>query len=71
LESAGVRQAVFFTAEGPVAVAPTTGGLLWRYPWPTSYDVNAATPVFVPPDGLFISSGYDTGADLVWEERVM
>jgi len=83
IESGGVRQAVFFTAEGPVALAPATGGLLWRHPWITQYDINVATPVFVPPDGIFISSGYDHGAallrlqpggagvDLVWEERVM
>ena len=83
LETNGVRQAVFFTAEGPLAVAPATGQLLWRYPWQTPHDVNAATPFLVPPDGLFISSGYDRGAallklrpggggaDLVWEDRTM
>ena len=29
------------------------------------YDVNAATPVFIPPDKVFISSGYDKGAAVV------
>ncbi len=63
--AAGTRQVVFFTAEGPVALAPADGQLLWRYPWRTSYDVNAATPVFIAPDKVFISSGYDTGAALL------
>jgi len=34
-------------------------------PWKTSYNVNAATPLFVPPDKIFISSGYETGATLL------
>lgn len=62
---AGVRQAVFFTADGLVGVAAEDGRELWKAPWRTSYDVNAATPVFVPSSGIFISSGYDTGAMLV------
>jgi len=58
----GVRQAVFFTGTGLVAVAPADGKLLWRLPWETAWDVNAATPVFIPPDRVFVSSGYDVGA---------
>jgi hypothetical protein len=34
-------------------------------PWETSYDVNAAMPVFVAPDKVFISSSYDTGGQLL------
>lgn len=61
----GRRQAVFFTAYGLVAVDPESGSALWKYPWTTSYDVNAATPIFVAPDAFFISSGYGKGAALV------
>jgi outer membrane protein assembly factor BamB len=60
----GVRQVVFFTGRSVLAVAPKDGKLLWRVPWKTDWDVNAATPIFVPPDKLYISSGYDTGAAL-------
>lgn len=60
----GVRQAVFFTGRSVLAVSPKDGKLLWRVPWKTDWDVNAATPIFVPPDKLYISSGYDTGAAL-------
>ena len=81
----GVRQAIFFTADGLVGVAVEDGEQLWKAPWKTLYDVNAATPVFVPANGLFISSGYDAGSMLVhvvreegrfqayslWRNRVM
>jgi outer membrane protein assembly factor BamB len=60
----GVRQAIFFTANSVLSLSPKDGRLLWRVPWQTDWDVNAATPVFLPPDKLFISSGYDTGAGL-------
>ena len=64
-----VRQAIFFTAEGLVSVSPQDGQVYWRYTWHTSYNVNAATPVFIAPDKIFISSGYDTGAALVQIEE--
>jgi outer membrane protein assembly factor BamB len=60
----GVRQVIFFTGRSVLAVAPKDGKLLWRVPWKTDWDVNAATPIFVAPDKLYISSGYDTGAAL-------
>jgi outer membrane protein assembly factor BamB len=61
---AGRRQVVFFTGTGVVGLAPDDGALLWTRQWKTSYDVNAATPLFVPPDRIFVSSGYDVGAAL-------
>ena len=61
----GERQLVLFTAEGVRGVSAADGHRLWRAPWTTDWDVNAATPVFVPRNGIFISSGYDTGAALL------
>jgi outer membrane protein assembly factor BamB len=56
------------------------GKELWRYPWKTRYDVNAAEPI-ISGDKVFISSGYDHGAmllkivgnkpELVWENKNM
>jgi outer membrane protein assembly factor BamB len=60
----GVRQLIVFAADSVLSLAPKDGKLLWQVPWKTNYDVNAAAPVFFPPDKLFISSGYDTGAAL-------
>ena len=61
----GVRQVLFFTGTALTALAPADGKLLWRVPWRTDWDVNAATPIFVAPDKVFVSSGYDTGAALL------
>ncbi len=62
LTAAGVRHAVFFTGTSLIAVDPATGGTLWKHPWKTAYDINAASPIFIAPDRLFVSSGHDTGA---------
>ena len=59
------HQAVFFTGNGLIAVAPQNGQVLWKHPWTTRHNVNAATPVFIPPNRFFISSGYGTGASVV------
>ena len=82
----GVRQIISFAGTSLVSVSAEDGKVLWTIPWTTSYDVNAAVPVFVPPDKVFISSGYDKGAGLfrvradadgrlevedVWKSRVM
>ena len=81
----GGRQVIFFGAEGLAGVAVEDGRALWKAPWRTRYDVNAATPLFVPQNGLFVSSGYDTGGALlqivsedgdfearqIWRSRVM
>ena len=64
LTAAGVRQAIFFTGSSVAGVAAVDGRVLWEIPWTTDYDVNAATPLFVAPDKLYVSSGYDTGAAL-------
>lgn len=59
-----VRQVIYLTGTRLVSLSPKDGTLFFELPWATSYDVNAATPVFVPPDSLFVSTGYDVGAAL-------
>ncbi len=61
----GIRQLIVFTGTRLVSVSPDNGQLYWTYPWQTEYDVNAATPVYIPPDKIFISSGYGKGAAVV------
>jgi outer membrane protein assembly factor BamB len=82
---AGTRQALFFAGTSLISVSPRDGKRLWSVPWQTSYDVNAAMPVLVAPDKVFISSSYDTGGALlqvvsrggrpqvetVWRNRLM
>lgn len=60
----GIRQIVFFTGTALVSVSPS-GDVYWKYPWRTDYDANIATPLFISPDKVFISSSYGTGAAVV------
>ncbi len=63
-EILGLRQYVVFTGVGLIGVAADSGQLLWRFPWKTSYDVNAATPL-VAGNRILISSGYKHGCAMV------
>lgn len=60
----GVRQILFFTGTALVSVSPS-GQVYWKYPWRTDWDANIATPVFIAPDKVFISSAYGVGAAVV------
>lgn len=85
VEIGGVRQVLSFAGSSLVSVTPADGKVLWSVPWKTPYNVNAAMPIFMPPDKVFISSSYDTGAAVyqvtkgasgfstteVWKSRVM
>jgi hypothetical protein len=60
----GSRQLAVFAAFGIYGLNPDSGKTLWKYPWTTNYDVNAATPIY--KDGqLFISSNYGHGGALL------
>lgn len=59
----GKRQAVFFTADGLLAVQAEDGKELWRVPWKTEYDVNICTPLALG-DTLFVASGEKVGSTL-------
>jgi outer membrane protein assembly factor BamB len=58
--AAGVRQVVFFSSAGLVSLSPQDGRIFWRYPWENA--INAASPLVLPGDRLFVSSGDDVGA---------
>jgi outer membrane protein assembly factor BamB len=76
----GRRGVALFVARAVVGVDVQTGQELWRHPWKTDYDVNAADPI-IEGDQVFISSGYKRGAALfkitdgktsvVWENKNM
>ncbi len=88
----GTRQIIFFSASGLFAVSPHDGKLFWKYAWQsncpaTGIPLNTATPIFIAPDKVFISSGYGTGegaavikikgsverfeVETVWTEKVL
>ncbi|MBI3881061.1 MAG: PQQ-like beta-propeller repeat protein [Verrucomicrobia bacterium] len=56
----GVRQVIFFTKEGLVALAPANGAVLWRYKFPFSTST-AISPV-ICGDIVYCSAGYGIGA---------
>lgn len=60
-ELGGTSQVVVFTGEAVAGFSPDTGSVLWQQPWRTNYDVNAATPLLLGGDRVFVASGYGTG----------
>ncbi len=56
----GTRQVIFFTGAGLVSIAPQTGALLWKFPFPMKVST-AMTPV-VSGDIVFCSAGYGAGS---------
>lgn len=63
-ESAGAREAIFFTATRALGVDVQTGKLLWSYSQVANGTANVATPV-VRGNRVFLSSNYGTGAALL------
>ena len=60
----GKRTVVVFKGAALVGLEVKDGRELWRAPWKTSYEVNAATPLIVG-EKIFISSGYGSGCALI------
>lgn len=60
----GQEQYVVFTGYSLIGVDAATGQRLWRVPWETRYDVNAALPVIMG-NRIFITSGYNRGCAVV------
>ena len=76
-----VRQVLFFVQSGVVAVAPTTGDVLWTADY--RYKVSSAASPVVFEDMVYLSAGYGVGggtyrihrsgdefsAELLWQKR--
>ena len=58
------RTVVLFKAKAAIGLDAKSGHELWRWPFETSYDVNAASPLVVG-DKVFVSAGYNHGAALL------
>ena len=61
----GVRQILVVGATRMIGMAPNNGAMLWEYPWPTMGEINAAQPIVIGKNRVFVSSAYDQGAALV------
>ncbi|MFC1793029.1 PQQ-binding-like beta-propeller repeat protein [Planctomycetota bacterium] len=60
----GQKAVVMAVCKELVSLNPVTGKVMWKLPWKTSYDINAADAI-VSGDTIFISSGYKKGCALV------
>lgn len=58
----GVRQILVVNRARTVGLAVNDGHLLWEYPWSTAMGINAAQPLLVGNDRVFVSAGYGQGA---------
>jgi len=78
VEFNGKKSVIVLAAKTLIGLSPADGKMLWEYPWKTSYDINAADPIF-SEGKVFVSSGYDHGCavvdvsgaqpKLVWENK--
>jgi outer membrane protein assembly factor BamB len=59
----GVRQIIFFTQDGLIAVTPDTGKPLWDYEFP--YKVSTAASPVVSGDIVYCAAGYGVGSGAV------
>jgi outer membrane protein assembly factor BamB len=59
------RQVLVFDAAGLAGHDLSSGEELWRFAWETHQGINAAQPVLLPGDRVFLSSGYDRGGALL------
>ncbi len=76
----GQRAVALVIRQDVVALGVKDGKELWRFPWKTEYDVNAADPILAGSK-VFISSGYNHGggvfevstqpATKLWENKNM
>jgi outer membrane protein assembly factor BamB len=60
-----VRQILVFSASRVMGLSPSGGALLWEYPWVTNPEVNAAQPIVIGNNRVFVSSAYGKGAAVI------
>lgn len=65
----GVRQLLVVSAVRLMGLEPTGGTLLWDYPFPTYNGINAAQPLLLGDDRVFLSASYGAGAAVIEVSR--
>lgn len=58
-----LKRLVMVVSREIVGLSAATGRIIWKLPWRTSYDINAADSI-ISGDKMFISSGYNKGCAL-------
>jgi outer membrane protein assembly factor BamB len=62
---AGVPQLVIFSATRLIGLSPDGTKELWSHHWTTQNGINAAQPLVIGDNRLFLSSSYGTGAAVI------
>jgi outer membrane protein assembly factor BamB len=65
----GLRQILVVTASRVVGLTVDEGRLLWDYPWSNNQGINAAQPLLVGNDRVFLSASYGSGAAVIQVTR--
>ena len=61
----GVRQLLVVSATRMMGIVPGDGKVLWEYPLPTFNGINAAQPLVVGDNRVFVSASYGAGAAMI------
>jgi outer membrane protein assembly factor BamB len=61
----GIRQLLVLSAARLMGLSPEDGSLLWEYPWLGPNGINAAQPLVIGDNRVFVSSGYGAGAAVI------
>lgn len=61
----GVRQILVFSATRLMGLSVDRGDVLWEFPWVAFNGINAAQPLLIGNDRVFLSSGYGMGAAVI------
>jgi len=64
IEVEGKPQLIVFGGTHLYSMDPANGKTIWEHPWKTSYDVNAAAPIYDGQGNLFVSSAENVGAGM-------
>jgi outer membrane protein assembly factor BamB len=61
----GIEQLLVFSATRVMGLAPGDGTLFWEYPFPTYNGINAAQPLVIGNNRIFVSASYGAGAAMI------
>ena len=61
----GVRQLLVVSATRMMGLVPSNGKVLWEYPFPTYNGINAAQPLVIGDNRVFVSASYGAGSAMV------
>jgi len=61
----GVRQLLVVSATRMMGVGPADGKVLWEYPFATYNGINAAQPLVIGDNRVFVSASYGAGAAMI------